>query len=199
MIDNFTQIRTYLNFDNKNDVYIIEIIQRKKDGNEFIKSQKCLEFIMIDSLETFDKYEPIIINKCTYNNARAYIRLNKRNKKKIALEFLRAITNNVSNESYDFNHKKIYQSVCGKYHSDNNKTWLVDVDNADWDYVRDISLSIMDLYKKSNKEGYNMIMINTLNGYHIICSPFNLQEFKKQYKDVEVHKDNPTLLYFNKK
>ena len=33
------------------------------------------------------------------------------------------------------------------------------------------------------------------SGYHIITEPFNLQQFKEKYPDIDVHKNNPTLLY----
>ena len=29
----------------------------------------------------------------------------------------------------------------------------------------------------------------------LITTPFNLQQFKEKYPDVDVHKNNPTLLY----
>jgi hypothetical protein len=33
------------------------------------------------------------------------------------------------------------------------------------------------------------------NGVHLITTPFNLQQFKEEYQDIDVHKNNPTLLY----
>ena len=33
----------------------------------------------------------------------------------------------------------------------------------------------------------------------MITRPFNLQSFGKEFPYIDVHKDNPTLLYFNKK
>ena len=35
----------------------------------------------------------------------------------------------------------------------------------------------------------------TKNGIHLITTPFNLQKFRSDYKDIEVHKDNPINLY----
>lgn len=37
--------------------------------------------------------------------------------------------------------------------------------------------------------------IPTKNGYHIITKPFNLKQFKDKYPDIDVHKNNPTILY----
>ena len=40
--------------------------------------------------------------------------------------------------------------------------------------------------------------IPTKNGYHIITKPFNLKQFKDKYPDIDVHKNNPTILYIPK-
>ena len=40
-----------------------------------------------------------------------------------------------------------------------------------------------------------IINIPTKSGYHLITTPFNLQQFKEEYPDIDVHKNNPTLLY----
>ena len=37
--------------------------------------------------------------------------------------------------------------------------------------------------------------IGTLNGCHLITPPFNLQEFRKRFPDVEVKKNGLTALY----
>ena len=33
--------------------------------------------------------------------------------------------------------------------------------------------------------------------YHIITTPFNMEAFKKLYPEVDVHKNNPTILFCN--
>jgi hypothetical protein len=38
--------------------------------------------------------------------------------------------------------------------------------------------------------------IPTKSGYHLITTPFNLQQFKEKYPDIDVHKNNSTLLYY---
>lgn len=37
--------------------------------------------------------------------------------------------------------------------------------------------------------------ISTQNGKHIITKPFRLDAFKKTFPDIDVHKNNPTVLY----
>ena len=38
-------------------------------------------------------------------------------------------------------------------------------------------------------------IIPTKSGNHLITSPFNIKQFKEKYPDIDVHKNNPTLLY----
>ena len=39
--------------------------------------------------------------------------------------------------------------------------------------------------------------VQTAHGMHLITTPFNTQKFGQQFPDIDVHKNNPTLLYFN--
>ena len=39
--------------------------------------------------------------------------------------------------------------------------------------------------------------INTAHGVHLITTPFNTAKFCQRFPDIDVHKNNPTLLYFN--
>ena len=52
--------------------------------------------------------------------------------------------------------------------------------------------------KCSSKYETNVIdILPTVHGYHIISHPFNPVEFRKLYdKPIDIHKNNPTLLYF---
>ena len=36
----------------------------------------------------------------------------------------------------------------------------------------------------------------TLHGKHLITSVFNVQKFSQKFPNIDIHKDNPTLLYF---
>jgi hypothetical protein len=41
-------------------------------------------------------------------------------------------------------------------------------------------------------------MVPTKTGCHLITKPFNMQTFKEKYPTVDIHKDNPTILYCKK-
>lgn len=42
---------------------------------------------------------------------------------------------------------------------------------------------------------YLFAEIPTMNGCHLITKPFNLQKFKEKFPEIDVHKNNPTILY----
>jgi hypothetical protein len=54
---------------------------------------------------------------------------------------------------------------------------------------------LTDLQNETKKEP-RLDIIPTKNGVHIITRPFNLQKFKGFHPGMDVHKENPTLLYF---
>lgn len=86
VIDNFDLILDQLSFNNKNEFYFLQIIQRKKDGNKDLHVRNG--YRLIKSYYVYSKEELInlkdrIIELCKNNNARAYINLNVRNAKEI--------------------------------------------------------------------------------------------------------------------
>jgi hypothetical protein len=49
---------------------------------------------------------------------------------------------------------------------------------------------------KGHKEGDKILaVIPTKSGFHLISLPFDLIEFKKDFPNVDVQKNNPTVLY----
>jgi hypothetical protein len=37
--------------------------------------------------------------------------------------------------------------------------------------------------------------VPTKSGYHLITLPFNVQKFREKFPDIDVHRNNPTILY----
>ena len=174
------------------DFFFLQIMKRRKDNPGMYKDMVTIEnFFIKDAIDLMDKQDRII-EICNANNARAYIRLNKRSMKKVALETLALVARNIASENYDI--KNCYLSCCGQYHSDPNKTWVVDLDG------RSDASNIMKYYIEfmCDPKDWNLKIrttIPTKNGIHLITTPFNLQTFRKRYPDVDVHRDNPTILY----
>lgn len=193
MIDNFNLIKPFLKFDKKGDFYFGQIMQRRKDNPDQKKSDnRILKDFFITSNEKLENKRDEIIGFCRYFNARAYINLNLRNQRDVAFQMLQETGDRMSREEY---HKlgSIYATCCGKKRSEQNKKWVVDFDNGeDSGFLGRVKSEI-----EFNCEPYGekiLIEIPTPNGVHLITKPFNLTQFKYSGM-VEVHKDNPTILF----
>lgn len=199
MIDNFEQIQNFIQGKaGIGEFYFLQILKRRKDNPDLDKDMILIDSFFIKGAVDLEKKKDRIIEICKANNARAYFRLNKRSEKKVALQTLRLVAENIASENYKI--KNCYLSCCGQFHSDTDKTWIVDIDGFDVSKLGQsltahaIVQKVEELQKETGKEPL-MEIIPTKNGVHIITRPFNLKTFKDMYSDVDVHKDNPTILY----
>lgn len=197
--NNFNIVRKFLDFSDSDTYYFLQILKRRKDNPGLEKDMKVIGDYFIYSLEQFDRMENEIINTCKTHNARAYFRLNKRGIKKNAMQMLKRVTDLIISENYKAV-KNAFSSVSGEYHSDKDKKWIVDIDEFDQTKLGQtlkthaIYQFIEKLQRDTGKEPM-MEIIPTKNGLHIITRPFNLQTFKKTYPNIDIHKDNPVVLY----
>lgn len=193
MINNFDQIKQLLKFENENEFYFLQILQRKKEHPELGKNNRLIKAYYIYSIEKLDKYKEEIIKLCEIFNARAYIHLNRRNSKQVGFEMMELLATNLKLNQTDFL-DKLYNSVCGHHHSDKDKTWIIDIDGH-WDkhIVREkITEDLMEIKPVGNKI---ITWIPTKNGIHLITKPFNSKTFGDKYPHIDVHKNNPTILF----
>jgi hypothetical protein len=188
-----------LSFPDENAFYFLQILKRRKDNPDLGKDMVHIADYYIYSLDQFDELKRKIINQCNAENARAYFRLNRRDSKKVAMQVLKRTVDYITSKNYNAV-KNVFASCTGEFHSDPDKTWIVDVDNVSLDFfnhsdkynsVREL---VFELQKEAGKEPM-MTYIFTKGGIHIITRPFNLNKFREQHPDVDVHKDNPTILY----
>jgi hypothetical protein len=224
MVDNFDIIRKILRFDNDGECYYVQLLRRAADdpkpdgkpdpayhGNMHSRSVKDY---FIHSLEHLDRVEEEIKELCRMFNVRAYIRLNRRSFKKIALQMLKHIAEQVSSgESYSSPHHMI-SSAAGMVHDEPNKTWLVDLDSEYLPYEQDIKNIICECEPiwtliadaACTRETFldeHTWTIPTKSGKHIIVQPFNRKEFSDKWSSAglahlipcDIHKDNPTILF----
>ena len=222
IVDNFDLIRSLLKFEDKNDFYFLQIIQRKKDGGIIPQCNRnngyrTIRSYYIRSLEEFDSRIERIKQLCEQNNARAYINLNVRSAKEVALEAAKAYIDLVREDRCYQGHR-VYDHVCGVTPKmGNKKKWIVDIDNLTKDEVDVICKKICKCrsgrhYNAVNDVYDNIIAeIPTVHGVHIITHGFDVERFreileqtialdltKEQIKEITtVKKDNPTLLYFH--
>lgn len=94
VVDNFDKIKSYMKFDNPDDVYFVQIIKRWKDNKDkpgadawkakgkaqgtYHSGGEYLNYWLIGSPADLDKYRNEIIKAAEYNNARAYMTINPR-------------------------------------------------------------------------------------------------------------------------
>ena len=209
MVDNFDIIKPLLKFNDHQDFYFLQLLLRKKDGNEVPagsdNQRRLVRDYHITSPEMLDEIKEDVIRHCNETNARAYIRLNKRNYKTIAMAYAQeTLKKAMKGEQFGNTYNEI-NSVIGRYpegHKE-DKTWLVDID----DFAPDSNkvARIKNIIAKCEPVGLEWKVIATIptrTGTHLITKPFNLQAFNefKQAEltddgEVAVLKDNPTILY----
>lgn len=201
-INNFSIIRDKLVFNNRNEFYFVQIIQRKKDGNEGLhirSGYRLIKPLYIYSLEEFDSLSDRIKELCINNNARAYINMNVRNANEVALECIRKYAELVANNNA-FQGNSIWDSSCGSTRARGYKSlWIVDVDCKEESYLN----KIVEIIRQCrHNDDFTLYTVPTLNGYHILCNGFDTKQFNDFLRDagldsIDIHKDNPTLLYYN--
>ncbi len=192
-VDNFAYLRDKLNFSDGNMFYMVQLQQRKKDDESFPANNRTVKTYFIDSLEDYDRLEPEIKRLSDESGARVYIRLNRRSYEAVALQILKELAQILQDKN--FQHlKNIVASAAGKVNSEKEKLWIIDIDTempheelmAFYGFLSELKpIGIKWKYK-----------VQTLNGFHIITTGFDLKTFHDKYPDIDVHKDNPTLLYF---
>ncbi|MDR0607799.1 MAG: hypothetical protein LBG52_05665 [Candidatus Peribacteria bacterium] len=142
MIDNLTKILSLLKFENPNEFYFIQIMKRKKDNEEMTGNNRVIKEYCIFSEEELRKKYDEIKKLCEVFNARAYIRLSRRNSEQIAKEMIVALGEAFKNNSY--NHlKSIFATTVGR-NKGVDKLWIIDIDG-------DNDIEINKLYIKISR------------------------------------------------
>lgn len=204
MVDNFEKIIPLLKFESEDDFYHLQILMRKKENPHLGSNSYVVKTYYIRSIEYLLSKKDEIINLCEFNNARACMNLNRRSFEKIAFHTLKKVTDQIMNKDFK-SVRKAYESVCGGFSNEPEKKWVIDIDYKDYSYLTQIEMTqkfnqmvqkVEKLIEMTGKDS-TIVKIPTKNGEHWICSPFNLEEFKNQVGLIDVHKDNPTILYIS--
>jgi hypothetical protein len=192
-IDNFEQVDKFLNYPDKDTYYFLQILKRRKENPGLNRDVKLIKNFYLKEGE-LNKFKDYIIELCVLNNARAYIRLNKRSFERTAIEAIKKIAELISSRDFEAA-KRAYDHVAGKYCHTDKKLWLVDVDSKEALVVN----TIMHNIRLCSETNCTVAKIETINGYHIITTPFNRQKFSEINKtEISIQRDNPTLLYYEK-
>ena len=202
MINNFKLIKPLLEFPNDDIYYHLQILRRGKDHPELPAANRVIKPYFICSLESLDYVEDEIKKLCEFFGARAYINLAPKSIKKTTMLQLKYL----AQRAYEGDFKKIWKSwnTCAGEIKGEEPRWIVDIDSKDKFEILEIKkfinslsakiLPMLDTIPPTNRE-LVLTEIPTKNGIHLITKPFNLQQFKEKYPNIDVHKNNPTLLY----
>lgn len=204
MVDNFELIKSLLEFPNTDIYYHLQILRRGKDHPELPAANRMIKAYFICSLESLDYVEDEIKKLCEFFGARAYINLAPKSIRKTTMLQLKYL----AQRAYEGDFQKIWKSwnTCAGEIKGEEPRWVVDIDhNVDNPNLEPAWGAIADFIDKECEPHtllHNPLRvakvitdIPTKNGYHLITTPFNLQQFKEKYPDIDVHKNNPTLLY----
>lgn len=196
MIDNFDQISRLFYFNEANDMFFhLQILRRGKDHPELPAANKLIQSWLVRSRGQLMSLKDEIVFLCEHYGARAYINVAGKDFDKLNTLILKKLADNIHTGNI-INPWHVYNSACGELKS-REKRWIVDIDTKDNNEIAKIQCLVKDIWRRTNEHTNSLAiaMIPTLNGWHWITRPFDLQMFRSVYPCVDVHKNNPTVLY----
>ena len=198
-IDNFNAVAPWFdNLSDQGDFFFVQVMQRNKEKNNVSSSGYVIKDYHFFNKETFLSKKEEITTLCKASNARAYFWINPRNCKEVQYEIIREAL-----EAIELGTHKLFKCVsralgrkrCNKYKS----KWILDFDTKDWSLIN----KYLDLVRKC-RPNVNKILyyVPTVNGIHVITLGFDLEQFKQELAiakldNIDIHKDNPTILYYS--
>ena len=202
IIDNFEYLAKLLFKEplQEDEFYFLQILVRGKDGNAVSGNNKnrLVKYYAITSANQLLDFKKEIVALCKADNARAYIHPTKRSFKQVANVALELTTHTYVSQNW-IGLRSAWSTAAGKSFITSDKKYIVDLDDVT---VKDEKVSkVADkLFQIRGKGGENSNkvfgLVNTKSGVHLITYPFDVEEFKKAFPEIDVHKNNPTLLYF---
>lgn len=181
--------------------YNVILIGRKKD-NALVDGK--VKSYTIDTICDLDKYKQEIITICDALKVRAYISVNYKSHRQVALNVMVEIAN-YNLQDYFKSSRGLYDSVVAKFVDRKKQLWIIDVDKDD-SFGKSVD-ELTDLYIKTIEscKPYKKIVavIPTKSGKHIVTHPFDSSDFYLKIGDLVklgsdlIKKNDMTLLYEN--
>ena len=190
-MNNYNYIIPFITFKEEDNKFLhLQIIKRKKDTKDAEVSSKTIAQYYVTSIEYLNKIMPDIIKICDVLDARAYINLNVKSFDHLAKELLILL----SQRFWQSNFAKIprlLSHAAGSIKTDNraDQKWIIDIDkeniNQIYEIIKFLEVTSVKIYAQ----------IPTKSGIHIITSPFNSNLFYDSFGCIDIHTNNPTVLY----
>lgn len=164
IINNFSQLHSFLKFYPLNTYYKFQILTRKKDGEQ---KGRLIKSYLIDSFGQIETLQVEMIKLCQAFNARLYVSLDRGNTIKALFNIKQYIDTQLQDCLFSKEKclnasiiNRAIESSTDQQTSKNYKLWLVDVDTKDG--------QILYKLKETLPFGYYLATLETKNGYHLI-------------------------------
>lgn len=202
IIDNFDLIKSLMTFEKSDGLFLhVQILRRGKDHPELPAANKLIKSWLVRSAEHLDKIKEDVVFLCEHYKARAYVSCAPKSIEKLNLFIMRMLADSYYMGNI-INPCRVVDSACGELPGVERR-WVVDIDTKDKDAVDLIKLEIDRVWVnahpqdwgKSRDGAWLLAEIPTPNGSHLLVRPFNLQEFKNRFPEVDVKKNGLTPLY----
>lgn len=199
-IDNFDIVKSLMDFGEGDNLFVhVQVLRRGKDHPELPAANKLIKSWLVRSREHLDSIKEEVVFLCEHYKARAYVSCVPKSIAKLNTLIMRKLADNLHTGNI-INPWHVFNSACGELQGI-EKRWVMDVD--DKDIAEFVELEIDRIWVnthpqdwgKRQEAGWLISKIPTLNGVHLITRPFNLQEFKERFPDVEAKKNGLTALY----
>lgn len=206
ILDNFDLFEKYiLDFGNNPGdpyVYQVEIIERKKDGVKTSGANNAARRIasyFIETKEQWDKLKPRIKDLCdARSGARAYINPSHKRSSRCLTQLNMELAERFQHGAFTGIAKILDTSVAKTKPGKDESIWILDLDPDDSFFTR--RDEIAEMIKDSL-----IARFPSKNGEHLLTTPFNREQFKKdfiekfgEWKEDDLIKINAlTNLYFN--
>lgn len=197
MVNNFNAFAGIIHLPNPGDFLFIQVLKRRKENVEMKKSEKLIDSFYIYNEKQYFEQMPRMMEIADANRARVYVRVNRRNDKRVALTVLKDLANLCATEDYG-NVRRLYTSACGQVSSEKErKLFLVDYDSKDTNRLNEVMDFIHQQRIEAKLPQRVHVALPTRNGYHVLTSPFDPRSFKQKFSDIQIESDASTLLYEN--
>lgn len=202
LVDNFELLANYL-FDQRkpldeDEFYFLQILVRGKDGNHVSGNNKnrLVKYYVIRSKEQLLDLKDEIIGICHVVNGRAYIHPTRRSLKEVANRALEDTAHTFVSQNW-IGLRGVYSTAAGQSYVSGDKQFIVDLDDFTYDQAKEVFDFVNTLRGRKDEQGnISQIILPTKHGYHLITNAFDVGEFTKKYPGIDIHKNNPTLLYY---
>lgn len=203
-IDNFDIVKSLMDFGEGDNLFMhVQVLRRGKDHPGLPAANKLIKAWLVRSRERLDSIREEVVFLCEHYRARAYVSCAPKSIARLNTLIMRKLADNLHTGNI-INPWHVFNSACGELQG-TEKRWVMDVDDPSLGF--EVACEIDRVWSETHpnvseadvrtarQEHWLVETIPTLNGLHLLTRPFNLQEFKERFPDVEAKKNGLTALY----